>query len=780
MTITQWQQIEPYLREAMELPQRARILFLEEKLAGEKDLLLFGRRILRLVHRSGQNEELPEIVSGWKILFPLGADGLGMDYLAYRADGTMDALMVLKAARVRLEEANRRQEFVQEMRVLAMLYDANIGRILDTGWVAEGRPYVVSEFESGVPLTEAVLNFDLRENLTVFLRLLTAVGYAHQRKILHGDLKPSNVLLTKERVPRLVDFGLARAFAKGGDAIATQSQVEAEHLAYFSPEQIRGKDLTEASDVYSLGVMLYEMLAGKPPYGNPKDTAIERGRAICEAIPPKIEGCDEDVNYILAKALEKNVEARYPTVVIFGRDIEAYLEGRSVMPRQEAMMEFLVRSVKQNWITAALVVAVLGVAGYAVFVRSKDSGANKAAQIQNITGNLIAGMGKNGKGPGPGQQAMSSLQSAKLYLDEMLEKNKDKPEVAGELAKAYLRLAEAELKGSGILSGDRGAAIKSARTAYELTLQLASRDGASELELLEYARAAKALSEMLNDARDYKEALRVTQDWKNKLLSVNSKNPQVQKALAAADSALSDLMFAAGDQQAAMPFARASVKQFGAIFEADKGNKEKAHDYVSSATSAGGKALRLGMFSEALSFFKTAEQTARAEATKPESEVGPILDLAKTLSGLGETFEKGKQGDQARASYREARQLLEQAAKKEKDNDDAAEGLAEILYKSARVSKGSGEMSDAIEDNNRAIEILKKQVAKPASRSELRKQLAQALTLRGEMLRAQRRGEEANAAFQEALGMWNQYSRLAGVRPEDEAEMSQIQAMLSR
>ncbi len=776
MTINQWSTIQPIISEALTLPPRARGLFLDERLEQDKDLHAYAHRILRQIDRTGENEEVPEIVSGWRILLPLGSDGLGMDYLAERADGTMTQLVNFKAARIRLEDASLQQIFIQELRILTMLYDANIGRVLDTGWIAEGYPFVVSEFEGGLPVTELSFKMDLRENLTVFLRLLTAVGYAHQRKILHGDLKPSNVLLTREHNPRLVDFGLARAFAKGGDAIATQTQIDAESLSYFSPEQIRGKELTEASDVYSLGVILYEMLGGRPPYGSPKDTIMDRGRAICEQIAPKIDGVDEDVNFILSKALEKNVEARYPSTIAFGRDIEAYLEGRGVKPRQEAMMDFVVRSLKQNWITAALVLAVLGAAGIAVFQRSKS--VDKASQIQNITSNLFSG-GKGGPG-GKGSTSVSTIQSAKIYLDDMLAKSAGKPEVVTELAKAYLRLAEVELKGSGLLPGDRGAAIQSARKAYELTLQLASSGGATDLELLEYSRSAKMLADMLNGARDYKEAIKVTQDWKNKLTAAGSQNPQVLKALAAADSALGDLMFAAGDQQAAMPFAKNAMRQFGVIFEGDKGNTAKARDYAQSANNVGDKALRMSMFSEAMAMFKTAETTIRPAASKPDSEVGPLLDLAKTLSGLGETLEKTKQGDQARASYKEARQLLEQASEKEKDNEEASEGLADIIVKIARMNRESSDISTAAAESEKAVEILRKLVARPGSKSDYRRQLAVALTLRGELARTQRKTQIAQESFEEAIGSWNSYGRLAGLKPEEEIEIERLKTLSGR
>ncbi len=776
MTTHQWNTIQPIINEALTLPARARSLFIDEQLESDDDLHAYAHRILRQIDRPGKNEKVPQVVSGWRILLPLGSDGLGMDYLAERADGSMDQLVNFKAARIRLENLPLQQIFIQELRILSMLYDANIGRVLDTGWISEGYPYVVSEFEGGVPVTEISFKLDLRENLTVFLRLLTAVGYAHQRKILHGDLKPSNVLITRARHPRLVDFGLARAFAKGGDAIATQTQIDADSLSYFSPEQIRGKEVTEASDVYSLGVILYEMLAGRPPYGSPKDSVIDRGRAICEQIPPKIEGVDEDMNYILSRALEKNIEARYSSTHAFGRHIEAYLEGRAVKPRKEAAIEFVARSLRQHWVTVALVMAVLGASGIAVYQSSKS--ADKALQIQSITSSLFAGS-KDGAG-GKSVASVSTIQSAKIYLDDMLEQSSGKPEVVAELAKAYLRLSEVELKGSGLLPGDRGAAIQSARKAYELTLQLANSTSATDLELLEYSRSAKALADMLNGARDYREAIKVTQDWKNRLAAAGSQNSQVQRALASADSALGDLMFAAGDQQAAMPFAKNAMRQFGTIFEADKGNTNKARDYAQSANNVGDKALRLNMFSEALAMFRAAETTIRPAATKPDSEVGPLLDLARTLGGLGETLEKTKQREQARASYREARQLLEQAAEKEKDNEEASEGLADIIIKSARMNRDSSNMYSAGMESERAVAILRKLATRSGSKSDYHRQLAVALTLKAELARTQRKSQIAQESFEEAIGTWNAYGRLAGLKPEEEIEIERLKTLAGR
>ena len=239
------------------------------------------------------------------------------------------------------------------------------------------------------------------------------------------------------------------------------------------------------------------------------------------------------------------------------------------------------------------------------------------------------------------------------------------------------------------------------------------------------------------------------------------------KAKAAADATLADLMFAAGDRQASLPFARSAMRHFGSIFDSDKGNPAKARDYAQSANSAGDKVLKLNMLSEAFSLFRTAEKTIRPLASKPDSKVELLLDLARTMNGLGEALEKSKQGDEALASYREARQLLEQAAKREADNADAAEGLADNLVRTARIGKETSGMAMAVEETERAVAILRRLVEKPSTKSEYRKQIAQALSRKREMARSQRKAIVAKESFEESVGLWNSYGRLVGLKPEE-------------
>ncbi|MBZ2187245.1 MAG: protein kinase [Bryobacter sp.] len=776
MTSGQWQSISPVLYEAMALAPKSRLLFVEEKFTNRRDLLNFTQYILRRLQNVQDVAPIPDVIAGWSVLIPLGSDGMFMDYLVEREDQSINHVMTFKVAQTKLEDPATKQQFQQEIRALSSLYDANIARLLDNGWVEPGCPFVVTEFEAGPTVTEMSPRLDLKENLTVFLRILTAIGYAHQRRILHGDLRPSNILLTKDRVPRLLNFGLARTLARDGDSLAAQNEIDADSISYLSPEQIRGKALTEASDVYTLGVVFYEMLAGRPPYGQAKDSIMDRGRAICESIPPRVEAVDEELNYIISKALQKTVEGRYPSVLKFRQDIEAYLEGRGVMPRQEHFAEFLVRSVKGNWVTAALLLAVIGVGWFAYFQRGNQY--DNSAKLRSITGSLLDP--NDAKSSASASAGNSTVQGAKLYLDEMLGNSSSRPELWGELARAYVKLAEIEFRGNGQLPGNRAAAIESTRKAFELTLKLVGLEGATDLEMVELARSAEMLAKLLQEARDYPEALKVTQELKNKLNSSNSASEEVQKALAVAESRLADLMFVSGEQQASMPFARSAVRQFGAIFEADRGNPDKARAYVEAANNAGGKALELNLLSEAMGLFRLAESTIRPKVAESNNSASMMLELAKALTGLGEVLAESNLEQQARMSFKEARQLLEQALAKDKDNGELMFALADVLLRNARLSRTAGDLNIAFRDAERSIQLLKKLLGRPISTSDQQRQLSVALTLRGEVARQQKNRQLAQESFEEAHKSWNVYGRLSGLRKDEEVEIERLKSMMKR
>jgi tetratricopeptide (TPR) repeat protein len=219
------------------------------------------------------------------------------------------------------------------------------------------------------------------------------------------------------------------------------------------------------------------------------------------------------------------------------------------------------------------------------------------------------------------------------------------------------------------------------------------------------------------------------------------------------------------------------MDQFKSIFEADKSNEGNARAYASSANNVGGKALELRLFPEALSSFNIAAAVLRPQATKKDSQVTAVVDFAKTLNGLGETFAKTNNAGQARASFLEARQLLEQAAKKEKNNEEVSQILADNLIRTARLGSEIKEFGTALAETDRAVEILRRLVETPGSRPEFRRDLAMALTVKGEIFLAQGKKSVAQELIAEAIRLWQTYANQGVLKPEEESEYNRVKAL---
>jgi len=288
-----------------------------------------------------------------------GQGGQGAVYEAVRHDGTFQQRVAIKLVRWEADTEAARQRFRQERQLLAGLSHTNIARLLDGGETSDGVPYLVMEFVEGDPLDRATTGWPLRQKLDLFLHIAAAVAYAHANLIIHRDLKPSNILVTADGTPKLLDFGIAKLLEPG--AIATQTLTQCLTPAYASPEQIRGQQVSIATDVYSLGVVLYEVLTGRRPYSTDDATLLELQRIICEQQPdhPRL---GNDLDDILLMALRKEPERRYADVREFADDIRRYLAGEAVIARPPSVSYRLGKLTRRHrwWLSAAaLFIAVL-------------------------------------------------------------------------------------------------------------------------------------------------------------------------------------------------------------------------------------------------------------------------------------------------------------------------------------------------------------------------------------------------------------------------------------
>src|SRR5262249_14214618 len=267
-------------------------------------------------------------VGAYRILREIGRGGMGNVYLAARADDAFQKLVAVKIIRCGMDLDDVVQRFRAERQILAMLDHPNIARLLDGGATEDGLPYFVMEYIEGEPVDVYCERHKLSTpgRLKLFQSVCSATSYAHQNLVIHRDIKAANILVTEDGVPRLLDFGIAKLLAPGMALELTQTGVRPLTPEYASPEQVRGDALTTASDIYSLGVLLYRLLTGRRPYRSSMSSAAEIERAICEEEPVKPD-LPRDLSAIVLMALRKDPRRRYVSVDQFSEDVRRYFEN---------------------------------------------------------------------------------------------------------------------------------------------------------------------------------------------------------------------------------------------------------------------------------------------------------------------------------------------------------------------------------------------------------------------------------------------------------------------
>lgn len=320
-----------------------------------------------------QCEQVGDLVGPYRLIRKLGDGGMGTVWLAERSDGIVNRDVALKLPHGAWKRAGLVERMAREREILAALSHPHIARLYDAGLTAEGQPYLALEYVEGVPLDAYCRDnaLDIRSRLDLFTQVASAVAYAHSKLIIHRDLKPANILVTAASQVRLLDFGIAKLLAEGQaqETKLTQLSGRALTLDYASPEQVIGAPLTIASDVYSLGVVLYELLSGARLYKLKRESrgALEDAIVQGEPCAPSVAAADArvvkqlrgDLDTIVLKAIRKNPLERYVTVHALIDDIERYLTSRPVLAQRDSVWYRLNKFVARNTLTVSAASAVV-------------------------------------------------------------------------------------------------------------------------------------------------------------------------------------------------------------------------------------------------------------------------------------------------------------------------------------------------------------------------------------------------------------------------------------
>lgn len=480
-----------------------------------------------------------ERLGPWRLGERLGSGGMGEVWLGRRDDGAYTGEAAVKVLKRGMDSAAVLARFAQEQQALARLTHPHIAHLLDAGRTADGLPYFVMERVRGVPIDKACEGRALEQRLRLFLQLADAVAHAHRNLLVHRDLKPNNVLVTDEGQVKLLDFGIAKALDPfdGADGTHTMAGERPFTPHYASPEQVRGEPVSTATDIYSLGVLLYVMLTGTRPYGRHATTPHEAARSVLEEAPTRPSTLSPglvadpqwmatrrrlrgDLDNILLKALDKTIERRYPSVEALASDVRAFLDGYPVSARPASWPYQAGKFVARHRVPAALALAALlalvgGLTATSMQMHQtelqRQAAERRFEQVRELARRLLFEYHDEIQLlPGSTPLRRRMLEDARAYLESLAHEAAGQPTLQREVGVAYRRLGELYHAEARPSLGDVQTSLVLVRQGRDLLAQVAQAAPADEVTRYQLALADVALARSLRSAGDPRAALEPT------------------------------------------------------------------------------------------------------------------------------------------------------------------------------------------------------------------------------------------------------------------------------
>ena len=711
-----WPQISDILARALDLPEAEREAFIAEACGREPALRPELLAMFDELRTEDEFLEQPPTLAAaafdegsggtfgpYTIVRTLGEGGMGVVYLAERSDGQFTRQVAIKRIGSATPGPELLRRFRAEREILARLDHPNIARLLDAGVDSLGVPYLVMEYVDGVPMLEWCRDRQLTvaDRLALFLEVCGAVQHAHQNLVIHRDIKPGNILVTTDGEPALLDFGIAKiAASEGGAADTTRTLNRALSLDYASPEQVRGEPMTTGTDVYSLGVLLYELLAEARPYDASGGSLTDAIRTVCDDVPPppsrkaparcraQLEG---DLDAIVSKAMEKAPADRYASVAELAADVTAHVGHRPVKAQRPSSVYIARKFVRRH--RAATVVsagiAILLASGVSAVIwqsriaeRERGRAERRFQEVRELANFVIFDLQDGiARLSGATELRARMTERSLRYLDSLANESGDDPRLQAELAGGYVRLADALGRDASANLGDRAGARAAYDKARALLERAVAEHGRHPDRLRQLARLLLSISTFESSRRENDQAARTLQAstaiW-NDLARQDPESEENVRGLASARFSLSTQHTRAGRRDEAAAVMQSALELFERLLarkpdDSDrKRNVALCHKNLVAyfANRDPDRSLRHALSAAQLDSERVAADPHSAQAK---------LDYAIDLSVLGDHYLLTGRYAEALPQYQKSLDLRRALAAADPRNAYASERLAYIL-----------------------------------------------------------------------------------------------------
>ena len=765
MTAARWREIKAVLAAVLEAQVDERSAVLEKLCGSDSDMRASVESLLAVEERAADvlctayapgaalraPDPSPSQIGPYSVLREIGRGGMGVVYLAERADGEFRKRVAIKLITGGLRDPEVERRFRRERQILATLEHPGIARLLDGGTTDEGHPFFVMEYIEGVALPAYCVQNEagVEERLRLFLAVCDAVEYAHRRLIIHRDLKPGNILVTPDGTAKLLDFGLARAVDSSSGDDRTLTGAALMTPAYASPEQVRGEPYHVSSDVYSLGVILYELLAGRRPYDVKSNSVLEMAQAICEREPLPLCGASGgarlrgDLENIVAKALAKDAKQRYAGVAEFADDIRRHLDGRPVRARDATARYRFGKWLRRHRFTApAGAAAVLLILAFAATAWWEARSAERRFQeVRGLAGSVMFEL-HDAISTLPGSTAARELlvKRAMEYLQNLSREAGNRRDLQRDIALGYARVAEVEgFLGESNL-GQLPSALANFEKAEAILAGLAARSPNDPELRRDHIRVANMLAHSYASSGKFDRAMALAQ--RNIVLAEAAERsepgePRNLQALIASLTSVADLHTDQQQYAEAIPL-RERIEQLSQrLAEMQRGGMEALRTLALARKKLGALYGVSKRYDEARREYEQAAAIDEQRLARNPNDKRAKLDLSFDYSDLGWVSGRlGKYAD-ALAAYRRVLALRTEVAQADPNDQRAADSLASAMTRLGLALRSMGDLAGSEAELRRAIALYQSQAEREGSSWSVVRSLAEAHVYLADTLESQ-------------------------------------------